>query len=306
MTCANSIEPKLPGWRRPVLVLLSTLAAVATGGCATGAPPRDVDWRSARIVADDATPRFIVDGLPGGTAGGVAVGAGTGGGVGVIVGVGACMATGPFFPLCIVTVMPTSLLIGAAGGAVVGAVRTESSAAIDTKAMAVKTALAAALSETPIAAEVRERLRSDYSLDVPLQRAPATGADSGKAEPPSGAGPLELLVSVTEAGTEGKNVFALRLVGAMVLRRGPSDVVWRTAREVQSDTQLTIDQWTASDSKALRGVLDACVRTAARRLAVELARGIPGSHESLARTGERYSSSCEDRPGDWLQAESQR
>jgi hypothetical protein len=110
---------------------------------------------------------------------------------------------------------------------------------------------------------------------------------------------------VTEVGTEGKRVFALRLVTEIVLRRSPSDIIWRTAREVQSNTELTIDEWTATDSKALRAVLDVCVRTAAHRLVVELVRGIAGSRESLASTGERYSTSCDDRSGDWLQAESQ-
>ena len=131
---------------------------------------------------------------------------------------------------------------------------------------------------------------------------PAVSVEPGA---PPGDAPLELLVGVTEVGTEGKRVFALRLVTEIVLRRSPSDIIWRTAREVQSDTELTIDQWTTSDSKALRGVLDACVQTAARRLVAELARGIAGSRESLARAGERYSTSCDDRPGDWLQAESQ-
>jgi len=305
MTCSSSSDPRPDLRRRPILWPASMLACALGSGCATTPPPRGLDLHGARIVASVTVPRLDVDGLPGGKATGAAVGAGTGSGAGVVLGVGVCMGTGPLFPLCILTVVPTTTAVGATTGLVIGAVRTESSSAIETKTVAVKAELAATSYQAVLAEELRGRLRDDYSLDLSLESPALDPAASVEPGAPPGDAPLELLVGVTEVGTEGKRVFALRLVTEIVLRRSPSDIIWRTAREVQSNTELTIDEWTATDSKALRAVLDVCVRTAAHRLVVELVRGIAGSRESLARTGERYSTSCDDRSGDWLQAESQ-
>jgi len=223
----------------------------------------------------------------------------------VVIGVGACIATGPLFPLCVVTVMPTTTIIGATTGLAIGAILTESRSTSATKTAAIRTELAATTYQALLAEELRERLRYDYSLDVLIQSPALDPAASVEAAAPPGHAPLELLVGVTEVAANCQHAFALRLVAGMILRRSPSDVVWRTAKEVHSNTELTVDQWTASDSKALRGVLDACVRTAARRLVVDLARGLPGSFESLASAGERYSTSCDDRSSDWLHAGSQ-
>ncbi|MEO8487860.1 MAG: hypothetical protein ABI585_16155 [Betaproteobacteria bacterium] len=259
----------------------------------------------ARIVANVAAPRLNVDGLPGGKGTGAAVGAGTGSGAGVAVGVAVCMAAGPLFPLCLLTVVPATTAVGATTGVVVGAIRTETSLAIETKASAVKAELAATSYQTLLAEKLRGRLKDDYALGLPLQSPVADPTASVEPGASTGPAPLELLVGVTEVGTEGKRVFAVRLVTEIVLRRSPTDIVWRTAREVQSNTELTVDEWTSRNSEALRGVLEACVRTAADRLMFELARGIAGTRESLARTGQRYSTSCDDRPADWLQAQAQ-
>jgi hypothetical protein len=268
-------------------------------GCTTLPPPRHLDLSGARIVPGTAAPALDVNGLPGGKAGGAAVGAGTGSGAGVVAGAVACLATGPFFPLCVVTVVPAGAAVGAVTGAVVGAVRTESSAAIELKTTALKGELAATSYQTLLAEQLRDRLRDDYSLAIPLESPSPEPTASVAADTRVVDAPLLLQVSVTEVGTEGKGEFALRLVTGLTLRRGPAVVVWRTSREVQSDTELTTDQWMASDAKALRGVLDACVRSAARRLATELGRGIEGSPTEGARLGGKYSTSCDDRPDDW-------
>jgi len=281
------------------------LACAWASGCATPPPPRNLDLHDARIVANVTAPRLNVEGLPGGKVTGAAVGAGTGSGAGVVVGVAVCMAAGPLFPLCILAVVPTTTAVGATTGIVVGAVRTETSLALGTKASAVKAELAATSYQAMLADELRGRLKDDYSLDLPMQTPAADPAAAVEPGASTGPAPLELMVGVTEVGTEGKRVFAVRLVAEIVLRRGPSHIVWRTAREVQSNTELTVDEWTSRNSDALRGVLDACVRTAADRLVFELARGIAGTRESQARTGQRYSTSCDDQPADWLQAQAQ-
>ena len=79
---------------------------------------------------------------------------------------------------------------------------------------------------------------------------------------------------MVEVGKEGKNKFGLRT--RLTLRRDSAAAAWQTAKEVQSDTELTTAQWIASDSKALRGVLDRCIRRAAHQLASDLDRAAPG------------------------------
>lgn len=295
-----SPNESIPLGRRPGGRQWAACIAVCalSAGCATQPPPRDLDLRGAQIVAGTSTPALDINGLPGGKAAGAAVGAGTGSGAGVVTGAVLCLAAGPFFPLCVAALVPTGAAIGAATGLVVGAVRTESTAAIELKTAAVKSEFIATSYQTRLAEALHERLQAEYSLDLPVQvlssdRIVPSEADASPAE-----SPLEMVVSITEVGTEGKREFALRLVTGLVLRRG-SAVVWKTAREVQSDTELTIDQWTASDAKALHGVLDLCVRAAAGRLVAEIGRGIAGSRASQERTGGRYSTSCDDRPADW-------
>ena len=251
-----------------------------------------------------APAELHVSDLPGSKAGGAKTGAGAGGGVGGLAGVLVCLGTGPLFPLCALALVPAGAAAGAGTGAVVGVVATRSTMAIDDKTAALKAEFVSPSHQTLLAEQLRDRLRSEQALEIPLESSVSDSLVSVASHPADVDAPLVLQVNLTEIGTEGRRAFALRLVAELVLRRG-SSVVWQTAREVQSDTELTLDQWTKSDSKALRGVIDACVRTAARSLVVELARGIAGSRESLARAGKRYSSSCDDRPGDWLQAELQ-
>ena len=108
-----------------------------------------------------STAKLDVNGLPGGKAAGAAVGAGTGSGAGVVVGAVACIATGPFFPLCVMTVVPAGAAIGAATGAVVGAVRTESTEAMATKTKSLTDQLLASSYQDAIAVRLQERFRED-------------------------------------------------------------------------------------------------------------------------------------------------
>lgn len=295
---SQSRDPRSRAWAWIACVVSASLGA----GCATNPPPRNLDLRGARIVAGIAPPDLQVTDLKGSKLGGAKTGARAGGGVGGVAVAIACLGTGPFFPLCALTFVPAGAALGAGTGAVVGVVATQGSATIEDQSAALKAEFVAISHHAFLAEQLSDRLRSEHALEIPVVTRTAESArpvDTGA----GGAGePLVLQVSVTEVGVEGGRVFALRLVAELVLRRG-SSVVWHTTREVQSDTELTLEEWMTSDSKALRGVLDACVATAARRLVGGLARGIAGSPESLAPAGERYSTSCDDRPDDWRQAQ---
>jgi hypothetical protein len=226
-----------------------------------------------------------------------------------------CLALGPLAPLCIVTVAPTVAAIGAVTGAVVGAVRTEAIEAMAQKTQVLKDELVATPYQTLLAQQLHASLRDGYSLDVSLDDTPVDTSDtpgaptSGRttAAPaphstvPLGADqPWHIEVGVIEVGTEGKSEFALRLVARLTLRRGNGAPVWQTAREVQSDTELTTAQWIANDSKALRGVLDRCVRQAARQLVSDLGPAAAGTPAAQAKRPARYSTSCLDVSQEWV------
>lgn len=278
-------------------VCLAMAALCSLGaGCASAPPPRDLDLRGARIVPMATVPALDVNGLPGGKAVGATVGAGTGSGAGVVVGAVACLSTGPFFPLCVAALVPTAAGIGAATGLVVGAVRTESSEALELKTKVLKDELVATSYQTLLAQRLQQRLDDDHLLDGPA-------TDSAAGDPAAGSGdrPWTIEVGVVEVGTEGKNEFALRLVTRLTLRHGSAAAVWQTAKEVQSDTELTTAQWIASDSKALRGVLDRCIHRAAHQLVTDLGRAAPGQR---APVPSKYSTSCQDTPAEWQEARS--
>ena len=112
----------------------------------------------------------------------------------------ACLATGPFFPLCLAVVLPTTTAIGAISGAAVGAVRTESSGAIETKTRALRDDLVATPYNDMLARQLREQLASDVPLGTigPVAAATAlTERDDDR--------PWTIEVGVTEVGTEGKS-----------------------------------------------------------------------------------------------------
>ena len=281
----------VPRARPPAALLVS---ALLLAGCATNPPPAGLDLRGATIVAGTVAPTLDISGLPGGKAVGAGVGAGTGSGAGVVAGALGCLGTGPLYPLCLAVVIPTAAAIGAVTGAVVGAVKTESVDAIALKTGAVKDELAASGYQELLASRVRERLAGDSP------GAPASD-DAELGPRPAGESPWLVDVSLTEVGTEGKGEFALRLVARLAVRkRGETAIAYVVAKEVQSETELTLADWTVAEAAALRGVMDVCVRRVADRLLLDLLAP-PPSAEARNRPPVRnpYSSSCDDVPAAW-------
>lgn len=268
------------------------LAALLASACASSPPPREFDLRQLRLVVVATPPRLDVNGLPGGKAVGAGVGAGTGSGAGVVVGAVACLATGPFFPLCVASVVPAGALVGAVAGGVVGAVKTESSDAIALKTQVLRDELIATPYPQQLAQRLREALHAERAIDLPVDVEPsAAGA-------PGAAAPWTLEVAVTEVGTEGKSEFALRLVTRIALRRGDAAApVWTVAKEVQSETELTTAAWTTDDARALHAVLDRCLAQAAHELLIDLTRPFDRP-AGVAHPVSRYSSSCKDVPAE--------
>ncbi len=264
--------------RRPVAA--AWLACALGAGCAAVPPPPDFDPTRAEILAATRPPAIDINGLPGGKLVGAGVGAGTGSGIGTVAGIVACLATGPMAPFCALMLVPTGAAIGAVSGAVVGGIRTESTEAMAIKTKALTDELSDPTYQTLLARQLREAIE----------------AGEGQATPPPPGIPWTLDIGIAEVATEGKGRFALRLLTRMSLRRGEAVPVWRTAKEVQSNNELTADEWFADDSKTLRSVLRQCVEQAARRLAADLSKPVPGTTTSTRPARGRPSNSCEDTP----------
>jgi hypothetical protein len=282
-------------WCTPGLVPVGVMAAMlcALGsGCSSLPPPADLDLGTARIVGMATSPAVDVSGLPGGKAMGVAVGAGAGSGYGALAGGAACLAAGPLFPICLAMVLPTTTAIGAVSGAVIGGKRTESVDAIEAKTRALRDEMAATPYNDLLAHQLQARLLDKPAASTsPVAQGVEVETDS----------PWTLEVGVTEVGTEGKSEFALRLVATLRLRRAGTAVLWQTAREVQSDTELTIDRWLADDSMALHAVLNRCIERAARQLEIDVTRPVPDKPGN-GRSAGKHSSSCGDVVAPLVQA----
>lgn len=273
------------------LRLATLLGAAAATGCASLPPPQELDLGRMRLVVVDTPPRIDVNGLPGGKAVGAGVGAGTGSGAGVLVAGAICLAAGPLFPLCVLAVAPTGALVGAATGGVVGAVRTESTDAIALKTSVLRDHLAVAAYQRALADRLQEELRDAGAIQSARADAAAESATPDVA-------PWTLDIAVTEVGTEGKGTFALRLVSRIALRRGAArDPVWSVEKEVQSETELTTDAWTAAEGRPMQIVLDRCVRQAAHELVVDLTRPFDQAR-AAAHPRSRRSTSCNDVPAE--------
>jgi len=113
--------------------------------------------------------------------------------------------------------------------------------------------------------------------------------------------PWTIEVGVSEVGTEGKSEFAMRLVTTVRIRHAGTARFWQIAKEVQSDTELTIEQWMANDAAALHEVLDRCLQQAAGQLGTDIDR--PARDPSArARPASKYSTSCGDRSAPLVKA----
>lgn len=273
-------------------VVLAAGAVALTCGCASHQPsplPKGLSLTNSIIIPEPAAPTLIVSALPGGKAGGAGVGAGKGLGFGALGGAAACLAAGPFAPLCLIAVVPATTAIGAVAGGVVGGVTAETTEAVAFKAAELTKELGSSSNQTLFAQTLQGELNGPAALNTSLADAAATIAVTA----PSSSNPVTVTAGIVEIGTEGKSEFALRFVTrAQVRRSGEASPVHEVFKEVQSEAELTISQWMAQDSFALRAVLKRCLGEASRDMAVMLTTtrlsAFPG-----------YSTSCNDVEADW-------
>lgn len=221
----------------------SALACALLAGCATNAPlPPQFDVRQAAVMAEPTATVLSLDG-PRSKGNGAVQGAAKGGGLGVVMGGMACMGTGFLAPLCLATVVPAGLGLGALTGAVVGAVTAESHEAVNHKRESLATELVQWQRRGSLAEALHHKVR------------PAAVSPS---EPNSSV--WQVKVALTELATVGSGPdapYALQAAAKLQVQRAghPQPLMIRQYHAL-TPTRLTAAQWGANASAPLREALD--------------------------------------------------
>jgi hypothetical protein len=274
----------------PIAALLIGAALLDAGCASTRNPPRDFDLHAASFVQTPTEPPLDINGLPN-KAIGTGVGAVTGFGAGSAVGLTACLASGPLVLVCLAAVMPAAAVIGAVGGAGVGAARTESPEALGAKKVLLQKELATTSYQTRFVERLRESARVGYAIEMPgigetaaaRDASPALVDGARLAQAP--VDPIWIVeVGLSGVSTDGKQSFALALEGRILLRRRGSDrIAYDKTFDEVSKAAFTGEEWADNDSKLLKSALDDTMVALADRMALDLRSMAPGTGIAVAK-----------------------
>ena len=234
--------------------------ACALAGCA-GAPrmPAAFMLSDATLVSAATEATVTIDG-PSGKGSAAAAGAAKGGGAGFLIGGLACLGAGPLAPLCLGTVVPASLAIGAATGAVFGAVRADSAENVAAKRMLLTSAMSGA--HIGLAAHVQRQLRQSSAIDLPLAQTPSERSE------------WTLQVTLTEIATVASGPDAPYTLHASArleaLQRGERKPVFVKQYDAPSAAAMSTAQWSANDGQAARQALDDMLASLAAQMVTDL------------------------------------
>lgn len=262
------------GWQ--MLRLLGLCLGVLAAGCASlSRPPADLDLRQSEIVPDLSPPALRVDGYSGkGTAAGA--GAAKGFGTGAAAGAVACMATGPFFPLCVAAVVPVTTTIGTLGWATAAAVTSEGADAVVSKRDLLESEIDPAQYPSMLAAQLREAARQRFDIDLRVGELPG-------GVPP----PWRIELAVTEVACEDnkpQQPFALRVEGRVrLLRAGQTQVVYEKSLTSRTELKHTTAEWRANGAAAAKAGLERSLQSLAEGLLKDLLRPPQDMHRAWAQ-----------------------
>ena len=229
---------------KPTLKSALALCASALAAACTSTPtlPGDFELKRATLAAGATNTLLVLDG-PGSRSGNMGSSALKGSGIGFVLGGLACIGTGPLAPLCLGTLVPASTVVGAASGAAVAAVRSESAADIAQQRAALDEALAV---HPGLSARLTALLQQSSGPPPPAAALPAPE--------------WQVQVDVTElaAPASGPSApYALRLAATLTLRRaGIVDPVYLKSYEVASTTALTSEAWRTNAAEPLQGAVN--------------------------------------------------
>ena len=219
------------------LVVVSALAV----GCASAPPiPPNFDFTRATIVAGDKDPEVDIDGLSG-KGSGAAVGGVSGAGTGVVYAAIGCLPAAMFYGACLAAAVPVLGGIGAAGGAAVGAVATQSAASVEAKREM--------LNEALFAIDARNYLATLITQQFQQGDGAATLASDTVLAPvqPS----WTLRIALNEVATDGsgeETAYFLKASAAIeVIQTGQEEPLTRKEYHTQTRDKKTTAEWLASE-----------------------------------------------------------
>ena len=225
--------------KMPSAISLVLVSALAVGCSRTPPIPPNFDFTRATIIAGDKDPEVDIDGLSGKN-NGAAVGGASGAGAGLLTAAIGCMPAVIFYGACLAAVAPVLGGLGAAGGATVGAVATQSAASVKEKREMLDEALVAIDARNYLATLIVQQFQqgdgvvtlvSDTVL-VPVQ--------------PS----WTLRISLNEVSTEGsgeKNSYFLKASAALeVIQKDKEKPFSHKEYHTQTRDRKTTAEWLAN------------------------------------------------------------
>jgi hypothetical protein len=264
-----------PTLARAACVACTAGICLAFAGCASvRGIPLQFEIANAGVLADPSAPTLVIEGASNDPSP-AAVGAAAGLGVGVAGGSLACVATGPYFPLCMLALVPTSIGVGALGGATIGATMSSPPAPPDPQQQMLRSQGMASPYSVALARHVQREVRATLGVSLPLVDAPGGAGPEGDGSPGPARGWL-VVVSVWQLGavrTLSDQPYPVRVVALLSLRR-PRDAQpsFQAVHAATTDATLTTAQWQAEGARAFRCAVDATLA----RLALDIVNDLSG------------------------------
>jgi hypothetical protein len=243
-------------------------------GCASSVAPRGVDLHRAAIVEAADDPAALKGG-PSGAGIGAGRGMLVGVGAGTIAGVGLCAATGPWFPLCMLVIVPTTTVVGTASGAAIGAMSAESREDSAMKKTLLSEAAATVSFQHLLIGHVQEEARLRSSVELPVVDAGASSAIGIAAA--DGAPPLwliEIALDEVSPNSDAPDRAYGYWVGARVElhRSGTVGAVFKTSYGLDTEVSMTATAWREGGADATQKAVDGSLRQLAKQIVDGLVR----------------------------------
>ena len=200
-----------------------------------------------------------------------------------------CLGTGPLFALCMLTLVPATVAIGATSGVVAGAVASSGPQPVDPQQ--------AMLSAGPtgyqlvFTEQVQRQTLEALGLSLPIVdlQGVATPLEGGSPDAPREWLAIVGVSQFAALKSPPEQPFAIRIEATLRLRRVRDAVPLYVSRHaVLTEATLTTSQWYADGGAALRAGIDASLRRLAAEIAADLGDA-PGAPRRASETGVGYT-----------------
>ena len=250
--------------RRRLAWNAALVACAMSAGCAgPKRVPDGFDLRNAVVRAPADVPMPAGEGGHSGR--NMATAIGVGGGLGFGVGVASCLATGPFFALCLAAVVPTTTAVGAFSGVV--------SAGVGALTEAEREAQAASWRQAGVLPpSLHDDLAHALRQQLVVQGQVTLASTATAPVPASPAWTVHVVVSGFVGAVPGPDKpHALQMSSRLTVSPpgGATPVAFRSF-VATSQEQMSLADWRAEEGQAARRAVTALVQT----LSIEMARAL--------------------------------